>query len=145
MSGERCDLRWDRARHARCPERCTEDTWPWLGVLIGTIQRHECRNDLRFVFREFPILGSESTLAARAVLASRAQGLYEPFHRALLGADGPFDLDRILAVKMTESTGIERSAATGVARSDANQSRTSRRSMSATCRPWKRGRIWFFR
>ena len=29
------------------------------------------------------------------------------------------------SLKMTESTGIERSAATGVARSDANQSRTS--------------------
>ena len=34
-------------------------------------------------------------LAARAALASRAQGLYEPFHRALLGAEGPFDLDHI--------------------------------------------------
>ena len=63
---------------------------PYLGVLIGTIQRHECQNDdLRLVFREFPILGPESTLAARAAPASRAQGLYEPFHRALLGADAP--------------------------------------------------------
>ena len=50
---------------------------------------------LRLVFREFPILGPESTLTARAVLASRAQGLYEPFHWAPLGADGPFDLDHI--------------------------------------------------
>ena len=41
------------------------------------------------------MLGPESTQAARAAPASRAQGLYEPFHRALLGADGPFDLDRI--------------------------------------------------
>ena len=45
--------------------------------------------------QEFPILGPESTLAARAALASRARGLYEPFHRALLGAEGPFDLDHI--------------------------------------------------
>ena len=96
MPGERCDLRWDRARHARCPERSTEDVRLHFGVLIGTIQRHECRNDdLRLVFREFPILGPESTLAARAALASRARGLYEPFHRALLGAEGPFDLDHI--------------------------------------------------
>ena len=72
----------------RCPERSTEDTY--LGVLIGTIQRHECRNDdLRCVFKEFPILGPELTPVARAALASRAQGLYEPFHRALLAADGP--------------------------------------------------------
>ena len=41
---------------------------------------------------------------------------------------------------MTESTGIERSAATGVARREANQLRTSRRSMSAIGRPEKRGR-----
>ena len=79
-------------------KRSTEDNWPHLGVLIGTIQRHECRNDdPRLVFREFPILGPESTLAARAAPASRAQGLYEPIHWALLGADGPFDLDHILA------------------------------------------------
>ena len=106
MPGERCDLRWDRARHARCPERCTEDTWLQLGVLIGTIERHECRNDdQRLVLKKFPILGPESTLAARAALASPAQGLYEPFHWALLGADGPFDLDHILAV--TRSVGLD--------------------------------------
>ena len=46
-----------------------------FGVLIGTIQRHECQNDdLQVVFKEFPILGPESTLAARAAPASRAQG-----------------------------------------------------------------------
>ena len=77
-----------------------------LGVLIGTIQRHECRNDdLRLVFKKFPILGPESTIAARAALASRVQGLYGPFHGELLGADGPFDLDHILAV--ARSVGLD--------------------------------------
>ena len=103
MPGERTGLRWDRARHARCPERSTEGTWLHFGVLIGTIRRHECRNDeLRLVFKEFPILGPESTLA------SRAQGLYEPFHRALLGADGPFDLDHILAAARSVGLDAER-------------------------------------
>ena len=111
MPGERCDLRWDRARHARCPERSTEDTWLRLGVLIGTIQGHECWNDdLHLVFRELPILGPESTLASRAALASRAQGRYEPFHWALLGADGPFDLDHILAVARSVGLDAERLA-----------------------------------
>ena len=55
-----------------------------------------------------PILGPESTLAARAALASPAQGLYEPFHRALLGADGPFDLDHILAVARSVGLDAER-------------------------------------
>ena len=81
------------------------------GCLIGTIQRHECRNDdLQLVFREFPILGPELTPAARAALASRAQGLYEPFHWALLGADGPFDLDHILAVARSVGLDAERLA-----------------------------------
>ena len=92
-------------------KRSTEDVRLHFGVLIGTIQRHECRNDdLRLVFREFPILGPELTLAARAALASRAQGLYEPFHRALLGADGPFDLDHILAVARSVGLDAERLA-----------------------------------
>ena len=109
MPAERTGLRWDRARHARCPERSTEDAC--LGVLIGTIQRHECWNDdLRLVFREFLILGPESTLAPRAALASRAQGLYEPFHWALLGADGPFDLDHILDVARSVGLQAERLA-----------------------------------
>ena len=41
------------------------------------------------------MLGLESMLASRTAPASRAQGLYEPLHWALLGADGPFDLDHI--------------------------------------------------
>ena len=87
-------------------KRSTEDVRLHFGVLIGTIQRHECRSDdVHLVFSEFPMLGLESALEARAALASRAQGLYEPFHRALLGADVPFDLDRILAV--TRSVGLD--------------------------------------
>ena len=62
-------------------------------------------DDLRLVFKEFPILGPESMLAARAALAARAQGLYEPFHWALLGADGPFDLDHILG--LARSVGLD--------------------------------------
>ena len=110
MPGERCDLRWDRARQARCPERSSEDTY--LGVLIGTIQRYECRNDdLRLVFRELPILGLESAVASRAAArASRAQGLCEPFRWAPLGADGPFDLDHILAVARSVGLDAERLA-----------------------------------
>ena len=92
-------------------KRSTEDVRLHFGVLIGTIQRHECRNDdLRLVFREFPILGPELTLAARAAPASRAQGLCEPFHGALPGADGPFDLDHILAVARSVGLDAERLA-----------------------------------
>ena len=67
-------------------------------------------DDLRLAFKEFPILGPESMLAARAALASRAQGLYEPFHWALMGADGPFDLDHILGVARSVGLDDERLA-----------------------------------
>ena len=90
-------------------KRSREDTY--LGVLTGTTQRHGCRNDdLRCVFRELPILGLESMLAVRAALASRAQGLYEPFHWALLWADGPFYLDHILAAARSVGLYAERLA-----------------------------------
>ena len=56
------------------------------------------------------MLGPESTLAARAAPASRAQGLYEPFHRTLLRVDGPFDLDHILAVARSVDLDAERLA-----------------------------------
>ena len=92
-------------------KRSSEDVRLHFGVLIGTIQRHQCRNDdLRLVFREFPILGPELMPAARAALASRAQGLYEPFHRALLGADVPFDLDHIPGAARSVGLDAERLA-----------------------------------
>ena len=54
--------------------------------------------DLRLIYKEFPILGPESTLAARAALAARAQEAYAAFHDALMGADAPLDRERIFAV-----------------------------------------------
>jgi protein-disulfide isomerase len=43
---------------------------------------------LRVVYKEFPILGPGSTFAARAALASRAQGKYLAFHDAMLAHPG---------------------------------------------------------
>ena len=44
--------------------------------------------DIRVVMREWPILGEDSVFAARAALAAREQGLYEPFHLALMALEG---------------------------------------------------------
>lgn len=41
---------------------------------------------VRFVYKEWPILGPESVVAARAALASREQGLYDAYHEALMNA-----------------------------------------------------------
>ena len=62
--------------------------------------------DLRLVYKEFPILGPESTLAARAALASRAQGGYAAFHDGLMAAEGA--LDRALVFEIARSVGLDR-------------------------------------
>ncbi|MGC2855841.1 DsbA family protein [Novispirillum sp. DQ9] len=46
--------------------------------------------NVRFVIKEFPILGPESVVAARYALAARAQGKYAPFHQALMKHRGAF-------------------------------------------------------
>lgn len=53
---------------------------------------------LRIVMKEFPILGPDSVIAARAALAARKQGKYAVFHEALMQAEGSLDEARILAV-----------------------------------------------
>jgi protein-disulfide isomerase len=44
--------------------------------------------NLRIVMKEFPILGPESMVAARASLAAHKQGKYEAFHTALMSLRG---------------------------------------------------------
>ncbi|SDD95463.1 DsbA family protein [Rhodospira trueperi] len=48
----------------------------------------ESDGNVRLVIRELPILGPESVLAARAAVASREQGLYPEFHKALMSLKG---------------------------------------------------------
>jgi protein-disulfide isomerase len=61
---------------------------------------------LRVVFKEFPILGEASLVAARAALAAREQGdeLYMPFHLALMGSR---DLSLGAIMKLAEQVGLD--------------------------------------
>ncbi|MEK9831531.1 MAG: DsbA family protein [Rhodospirillaceae bacterium] len=45
-------------------------------------------SDVRIVFKEFPVFGTESSLAARAALAAAKQGKYAEFHLALMRLRG---------------------------------------------------------
>lgn len=45
-------------------------------------------SDLRIVYKEFPIFGPASTLAASAAMGAMRQGKYEEFHLALIGIRG---------------------------------------------------------
>ena len=60
---------------------------------------------LRFVYKEFPVLGADSVHAARAALASRKQGKYEPMHRALMAVKG--QLDEAAVMKIASSVGLD--------------------------------------
>jgi protein-disulfide isomerase len=42
---------------------------------------------VKVIYKEFPILGADSVLAAQAALAAKRQGKYDQFHQALLGLD----------------------------------------------------------
>jgi protein-disulfide isomerase len=53
-------------------------------VFADVVTLMEQDKNIRIVMREWPILGEESTFAARAALASREQGKYEEFHIALM-------------------------------------------------------------
>lgn len=53
---------------------------------------------LRIVYKEFPILGPNSTFAAKAALAADRQGKYVAFHRALYQVRGTVDQARTLDV-----------------------------------------------
>ncbi|PWC56815.1 DsbA family protein [Azospirillum sp. TSO22-1] len=60
---------------------------------------------LKFVFKEFPILGPASVTASKAALAARAQGKYEAYHNALMGHRG--QLDEATILKLASSVGLD--------------------------------------
>jgi protein-disulfide isomerase len=68
------------------------------GVDPTIIELRRADPGLRMVFKEFPILGASSELAARAALAARRQDKYVPLHDALMRAEQPLTEERILAV-----------------------------------------------
>jgi protein-disulfide isomerase len=60
---------------------------------------------IRRVYKEWPILGPESVFAARAALASRRQGKYLAFHKALM--DAKRTLTPAAIFKIAETVGID--------------------------------------
>jgi len=60
---------------------------------------------LRFVYKEFPVLGQDSVLASRAALASRKQGKYDAFHRAMMALKG--QIDEAAVYKVAGSVGLD--------------------------------------
>jgi len=64
----------------RCPY--CKQVQPTLQTLLD----HDRK--LRIVYKEMPVLGAPSVVAAHAALAARAQGKYEAFHTAMMATKG---------------------------------------------------------
>ena len=60
---------------------------------------------LKFVYKEFPVLGPESVTAARAALAARRQGKYDAMHRALMSVKG--QINEAAVFKLAGSVGLD--------------------------------------
>jgi protein-disulfide isomerase len=84
----------------RCPY--CKQTQPSLDKLIA--EDHQ----LRFVYKEYPILGPASVIAARAALAAEKQGKYEAFHRALMEAHGNITDDTVFRVAASVGLDVAR-------------------------------------
>lgn len=63
---------------------------------------------LRIAYKEFPILGPNSTFAAKAALAANKQGKYAVFHRALFQVRGAIDPGKVKEVAVAVGLDMER-------------------------------------
>lgn len=53
---------------------------------------------LRFVMKEYPVLGPPSVVAAKAALVAARHGAYRSFHEAVYALSGPLDRPKVLNV-----------------------------------------------
>ena len=60
---------------------------------------------LRVVWKELPILGPVSQIAARAAMAAHKQGKYVPFHIAVMGARGQLTTNKIF--RLAKKVGLD--------------------------------------
>jgi protein-disulfide isomerase len=63
---------------------------------------------LRLVYKEFPILGPASIVAARAALAARLQGKYDAFHAAMMARTGHITDQTVYEVAQSVGLDLER-------------------------------------
>jgi protein-disulfide isomerase len=63
---------------------------------VTQLQQEDPR--VRVIYKDLPILGEASELAAKAALASKIQGKHQAFHEALLATKGDTTKESILAV-----------------------------------------------
>ncbi|ANK81853.1 MAG: hypothetical protein TEF_14405 [Rhizobiales bacterium NRL2] len=78
------------------------------GVASTLVEIEKGDPKLRFVYKEWPILGPNSEFAARAALASRSQRKYVAFHKGLMLASGLINESKVLKVAAQVGLDVER-------------------------------------
>jgi protein-disulfide isomerase len=73
---------------------------------LQTLLRED--HKLRFVYKEFPVLGPVSIVAARAALAAQRQGKYEAFHTAMMATKGQITDDTVYKVAASVGLDVDR-------------------------------------
>jgi protein-disulfide isomerase len=63
---------------------------------------------LRFLYKELPVLGPQSDVAAHAALAARLQGKYEAFHAAMMAIKGQITEEVVYRVAGSIGVDVER-------------------------------------
>ncbi len=82
---------------------------PYCRQMVPVMMQAETADpQLRIVYKEFPILGPNSTLAAKAALAAHKQGKYLAFHRALYQVRGTVDASKVTEVAATVGLDVDR-------------------------------------
>jgi protein-disulfide isomerase len=70
---------------------------------LQTLLDHDPK--IRFIYKEMPVLGHESVVAAHAALGARRQGKYEAFHAAMMGTRGQITEETVY--KVAGSVGLD--------------------------------------
>ncbi len=70
---------------------------------VTELQQHD--TGVRVVYKDFPILGETSELAAKAALASHLQGKHQTFHEALLATKDDLTKDQLF--RIAHATGLD--------------------------------------
>jgi protein-disulfide isomerase len=67
--------------------------------VAATLDRLVSSNaSVRVIYKNFPVLGEPSVLAARAAVAAQQQGGWAKLHRAMLAFEGDFTVENILTI-----------------------------------------------
>jgi protein-disulfide isomerase len=75
------------------------------GVFDRLMKTVKTDGKIKFIFKEFPILGPHSVFAARAALAAEKQGKYFEFHNAMMRLHGAVNQVSVFAV--AKSVGLD--------------------------------------